>query len=84
MQAGKYSLYTIPGKEKWTIALNSVNDTFFAIAEADQDEDVLRISSKSIKISESVEQFSIDFSADSLNTYLNLKWDKTLVSIPLK
>tara|TARA_B100000809_G_scaffold68876_1_gene66087 strand:- start:1025 stop:1570 length:546 start_codon:yes stop_codon:yes gene_type:complete len=84
LQAGKYSLYTIPGKEKWTIALNSVNDTFFAIAEADQDEDVLRISSKSIKISESVEQFSIDFSADSLNTYLNLKWDKTLVSIPLK
>jgi len=33
---------------------------------------------------ESVEQFSIDFSADSLNTYLNLKWDTTLISIPLK
>ena len=27
---------------------------------------------------------TIDFSADSLNTYMNLKWDKTLISIPLK
>ena len=84
LSAGKYSLYTVPGKENWTIALNFNDDTYFAIAEADKTEDVLRISSKSIDISESAEQFTIDFSTDSLSTYLNLKWDKTLVSIPLK
>jgi len=84
LSAGKYSLYTVPGKENWTIALNFNDDTYFAIAEADKTEDVLRISSKSINVSESAEQFTIDFSTDSLSTYLNLKWDKTLVSIPLK
>jgi hypothetical protein len=84
LPAGKYSLYTIPGKETWVVALNSVNDTFFAIAEADQADDVLRIKLNSFENTEIVEQFTIDFSADSLNTFVNLKWDKTLLSIPLK
>ena len=84
VKAGKYSLYTIPGKDSWIIALNSVNDTFFAIAEADQANDVLRVTQNSYEVTDVVEQFTIDFSNDSISSYMNLKWDKTLVSIPLK
>jgi len=84
VKAGKYSLYTIPGKDSWIIALNSVNDTFFAIAEADQANDVLRVTQNSSEVTDVVEQFTIDFSNDSISSYMNLKWDKTLVSIPLK
>ena len=84
VKAGKYSLYTIPGKDSWVIALNSVNDTFFAIAEADQANDVLRVTLSSSEVTDIVEQFTIDFSNDSISSYMDLKWDKTLVSIPLK
>ena len=83
LKAAKYSLYTIPGKEEWTVALNE-NDTNFAYFEADSTTDVLRVLAKSIKTTESVEQFTIDFSNDSISSYMNLRWDKTLVSIPLK
>jgi len=31
-----------------------------------------------------VEQFTIDFSKDSLGLKMNLKWDKTSVSIPIE
>ena len=80
--AGEYSLYTIPGESTWKVVINSDNG-FFGVGEADPDKDVLRVSIGSIKNTETVEQFTIDFS-DSLNTYMNLKWDKTLISIPLK
>lgn len=84
VKAGKYSLYTIPGKDTWKVALNSDSERWLAVGEADQAKDVLRVSISSIENTEIVEQFTIDFSADSLNTYMNLKWDKTLISIPLK
>ena len=83
LKAGKYSLYTIPGENTWTVAFNSDSERWLAVGEADPDKDVLRVSI-STKTTETVEQFTIDFSADSLNTYMNLKWDKTLISIPLK
>jgi hypothetical protein len=83
LKAGKYSLYTIPGENTWTVAFNSDSERWLAVGEADPDKDVLRVSIGSIKNTETVEQFTIDFS-DSLNTYMNLKWDKTLISIPLK
>jgi hypothetical protein len=35
-------------------------------------------------LEESVEQFTIDFSKDSLGLKMNLKWDKTSVSIPIE
>jgi hypothetical protein len=83
LKAGKYSLYTIPGENTWTVAFNSDSERWLAVGEADPDKDVLRVSIGSIKTTETVEQFTINFS-DSLNTYMNLKWDKTLISIPLK
>ena len=87
LKAGKYSLYAIPGKEIWTVVLNSEERWFFeAAGEPDKAYEELEVSISSIENTEIVEQFTIDFSTDSsfLNTYMNLKWDKTLISIPLK
>ena len=85
LKAGKYSLYTIPGKKTWTVVLNSEERWFFeAAGEPDKAYDELEVSISSVENTEIVEQFTIDFSADSLNTSMHLKWDKTLVSIPLK
>ena len=65
--------------------LNSEADKFFAISEPDYSKDVLTIKAPSnSKLEESVEQFTIDFSKDSLGLKMNLKWDKTSVSIPIE
>ena len=36
------------------------------------------------KLDPELEQFTIDFSQDSIGISLNLKWDKTIVSIPIE
>ena len=85
LKAGKYRLYTTPNVETWKVMLNSEADKFFAISEPDYSKDVLtmKVPSNS-NLEESVEQFTIDFSKDSLGLKMNLKWDKTSVSIPIE
>ena len=85
LMAGKYRLYSIPNEEKWEIFINSEADTFFAISEPDYSKDVLatKVPSKS-DLEAPVEQFTINFSQDSTGYKMNLVWDKTMVSIPLK
>jgi hypothetical protein len=85
LKAGKYRLYTTPNVETWKIMLNSEADKFFAISEPDYSKDVLatKVPSKS-DLEAPVEQFTINFSQDSTGYKMNLVWDKTMVSIPLK
>ncbi len=85
LKAGKYRLYTTPNVETWKIMLNSEADKFFAISEPDYSKDILvtKVPSKS-DLEAPVEQFTINFSQDSTGYKMNLVWDKTMVSIPLK
>tara|TARA_A200000159_G_scaffold154880_1_gene168142 strand:- start:81 stop:620 length:540 start_codon:yes stop_codon:yes gene_type:complete len=85
LKAGKYRLYTTPNVETWKVMLNSEADKFFAISEPDYSKDILTIKVPSnSNLEESVEQFTIDFSKDSLGLKMNLKWDKTSISIPIE
>ena len=85
VKPGKYRLYTIPNVETWKVVLNSEADKFFAISEPDNSKDILTIKVPSnSNLEESIEQFTIDFSKDSLGLNMNLKWDKTSVSIPIE
>ena len=85
LKAGKYRLYTTPNVETWKVMLNSEADKFFAISEPDYSKDILTIKVPSnSNLEESVEQFTIDFSKDSLGVKMNLKWDKTSISIPIQ
>ena len=85
LKAGKYRLYTTPNVESWKVILNSEADKFFAISEPDYSKDILatKVPSKS-DLEIPVEQFTINFSQDSTGYKMNLVWDKTMVSIPLK
>ena len=85
LKAGKYRLYTTPNVETWKVMLNSEADKFFAISEPDYSKDILstKVPSRS-DIEIPVEQFTINFSQDSTGYKMNLVWDKTMVSIPLK
>lgn len=84
LAAGKYGLYTFPNEDIWGVALSSKNDVFFAVSQPDKKTTVLKTSVKPKNLKPEVEQFTIDFSQDSSGISLNLKWDKTIVSIPIE
>ena len=85
LDAGKYRLYTIPGEDSWQIILNSESDKFFAISEPDYSKDVMKTSIvPTIKEKNTVEQFTIGFSKNTIGVEMYLMWDTTVVSIPLK
>ena len=85
LDAGKYRLYTIPGEDSWQIILNSESDKFFAISEPDYSKDVIKTSiMPTIKEKNTVEQFTIGFSKNTIGVEMYLMWDTTVVSIPLK
>jgi len=80
--AGKYSLFTIPGEQNWTIMLNK-NTTGNALA-YDASNEVARIESPAVEIGANIETFSIminDIRDDSAR--IDLVWEHTAVPIHL-
>lgn len=80
IDAGTYSLYSIPGGDEWTIILNNKQSWG---TQYDESEDVLRVSAN-VSNGPEAEWFHIYFDSltgDSAN--LVLHWGNTRVSIPL-
>ena len=79
--AGEYALFTIPGKDTWTIILNKGTKLWGAY-EYKQADDVLRFQAKAVKLINKVETFTFGFSEVLPTTAkLNLMWDDTQVSV---
>ncbi|MFN1835538.1 DUF2911 domain-containing protein [Balneola sp. MJW-20] len=84
VQAGTYSLFSIPGENEWTIILNSTLGQWGAF-DYNQDTDYKRIIFPVKSIEDPVESFSISFSDVNLNrTIMSLKWDTVQVDIPIR
>ena len=84
--AGTYALYTIPGKEKWTIIIHA-NTKMRSLAGDvyKQENDVFRFEVKSKNQTGYTESFTLQFAdlgTNSLN--LQLIWENTLVNIPIE
>jgi hypothetical protein len=86
LKAGRYSVYTIPGAEEWTVAFNNklgywgrgFGDVF------DESLDVLRGTAGVQHGLPEVEQFTISFvPADSLIN-MHFSWDKTRATLPIQ
>ncbi len=80
--AGDYSIYTVPGKNDWTIIINkkiSWGTTY------DQKEDLLRFSVPTLQTEEKVESFTFYFAnvTESSGT-LGFTWENTKVEMKLK
>ena len=83
VKAGTYALFTIPGKEEWTIILNSNYDQN-GTSEYKESEDILRFNVKPKQLNDKVESFTIDINNLRNSTAtLDLKWENTLVSIKM-
>ncbi|NJO03332.1 MAG: DUF2911 domain-containing protein [Bacteroidia bacterium] len=87
LPAGKYTLWTIPDKDDWTVIFNrkqypwGVN--FSQKATREPEADVLQIKVPSEKRDEVVEQFTISFTTGA-NPTMDLAWDQTKVSVPFE
>jgi Protein of unknown function (DUF2911) len=84
LPAGKYSLFTIPEKEEWTIIFNKVAEQWGAF-EYNETEDALRVSVKPITNNSSTEWFTFSFTdlkPKEGTTVINLLWEK--IKVPFK
>lgn len=78
---GEYALFTIPGKEEWTIILNKETKQWGSY-NYKQSEDVLRFKVKPVKIKESVETFTITFNdVTTSNARMDLIWGTLRVPV---
>lgn len=80
---GKYSIYTIPNSQSWDIYFNK-EVYYLGIYQPPAESDVLNSRAPTSQLFNSVEQFTIGFSNDSIFNYIDFTWDKTKVSLPFK
>ncbi|HEV7350841.1 DUF2911 domain-containing protein [Telluribacter sp.] len=84
--AGTYTLWTIPGKDNWTVLLNgqeySWGLNFDGTSPRDPAADVAKVEVPVEPLANPVEQFAISF--DEANPAMVLAWDKTSVRVPIK
>jgi hypothetical protein len=84
LRAGKYSLFTIPGEQNWTIIFNTVADQWGAY-KYDESKDALRITDvKPGKSSEFNERLKFDVKASRDEGEITLSWDNLKVSFPIR
>src|SRR6187549_2522489 len=87
LRAGKYTLWTIPEEENWTIIFNTevgqwgINSDGEANRSAEKD--ALQIVVRSVKQERVFEQFTISFEKTGEEAEMVLIWDKTLVAVPI-
>ena len=78
LKAGKYSLFTIPGKEKWTVIINRIWNQWGSY-NYDKDKDIMRFEVES-KESEKHEKLSIEVNAEGL---FLLMWEETSIEFTI-
>jgi hypothetical protein len=88
LPAGKYTLWTIPGKESWKVIFNSkmypwgIDSDKKAYREPEFDSLVLEVPTRQME--DPLEQFSIYFENANDLVLMNLAWDETRVTLPLQ
>ena len=81
VKKGKYSIFTIPGKDEWTFILNSKLFTWGAYG-YDDSNDVLRVKIKSYNSEKSIEALSIVMEDNDNGFDMYMAWGKMRLKIP--
>lgn len=86
LKAGKYSLWTIPRENTWTIIFNSEHGQWGLNSKGEPNRnpalDVLTVDVHAVQQDQVFEQFTIAFEKTGEDGEMVLMWDKTLVSVP--
>lgn len=81
--AGKYALFTIPGKKEWTIIINKQWRQHLA-TEYDQVDDLVRIKVKPKKIAHTERlQYFVNFEKDSKGS-IAVAWERLIIAFDFK
>lgn len=80
--AGSYRMYAVPDQTSWQISLNSELGKF-GYFEPNYALDVAKVEVPVTRQPEETEQLTITFEPDSAGVIMNIKWDKTLVQVPI-
>jgi len=84
VSAGKYSIYTIPGKDSWTVVLNSALVNESESKSYEPSKDVVRLQVKPVPTEQTYETFTIEFSDISdTSAKLNIIWENTRVAVQI-
>lgn len=82
VKAGKYSLFAIPYKEKWTIIVNKQTDRWGAFS-YNQDKDIVRLDVPTTTLDKTIEFFSMTFTDLPNGANLIMAWDNIQVALPI-
>jgi hypothetical protein len=80
---GKYALFTIPGKDEWTIIINTKNKQHLA-DEYNQAEDLVRIKVKPVKKDKMVQRLSYLIEKNGKDAAVAIEWEYLRVVMPVK
>jgi hypothetical protein len=78
--AGKYSIFTIPEKDNWTVILNSVSDQWGAY-NYDKSKDVVRFKIKPHRVDSTIEKLTFDVTPEG---EVSMKWADTGIKFMVK
>lgn len=81
VKKGRYTLYCVPTKDRWTIIINKDTDIWGAF-KYDQKKDVLRMDLPVQKQTEIQEAFTILFEKNGAGANLIFTWDDDIVKLP--
>jgi len=83
---GKYSLWTVPRRDSWTVIFNSeygqwgINSK--GEANRQPERDILAVDIQAIEQNKVFEQFTISFEKSGDETEMVFAWDKTVAALP--
>jgi len=80
---GKYALFTIPGKEEWTIIINSRNKQHLA-DEYNSAEDIVRVKVKPVKKDKMVQRLTYLIEKNGKDAAIAIEWEYLRVVLPVK
>lgn len=81
IEAGTYTLFTIPNKNHWEIIINEKINTWGT--NYDEDLDVIRTEVETRNTAATVEDFSITFKPRTNGSDLLMGWDHVFIQIPI-
>jgi len=85
LKKGKYALYTLPKVESWDIIFYSKTDNWGNPEVWNEADVAVRAAVVPQMLNKNVENFTIDFNnLDNNFGYLNLSWEKTMVSLKIE
>ena len=80
--AGNYTIFTVPGEDKWTLIINKKTGEWGIPYKYESDE-LARVDMKVSKLPSPMENFTISFQKSGNGCTMNIEWENTRASVDI-